>query len=113
MTSDFRAKFTKVHKALKLPGIQYRPSIFERTYELCTDASFDPKTQKGFAGLSNRDGSAQHTIKFEGKFFRKFDIDLANARIHHLELFAICCALRLAPRNCNLRLWVDSTTCIF
>jgi hypothetical protein len=86
------------------PGISFAPTIRNKTYEIAVDAAGD-----GFVGLSSVGQLPRHqrTIKFEGSFFESMGMS-KDAPIYLKELFAILCALRLAPYNCNLRIFSDN-----
>jgi hypothetical protein len=90
------------------PGVGYSPKLHRKTLDVSTDAAGD-----GHIGIcSVRDTSLCVSVKYEGPLFQKLGLDV-HSPVHLLELFGIISAAILCPRNCNLRVFTDNTSCIF
>jgi hypothetical protein len=93
-----------IKKMITCKGISFAPTIRNKTYEVAVDAAGD-----GYVGLSSVGTWPRHqrTIKYEGKLFESLGLT-PEAPIYLKEMFAVICALRLAPYNCNLRIFSDN-----
>lgn len=106
LTKEAKQLIKRIHYSLQQPQLSYSPHIHLNSLEVCTDASDHQ------AGISNRTGTSKHTLPYEGDLWEKCGLTL-DSKIYLKELYAILAALKLAPRNCNLRIWCDNETIIF
>ena len=75
------------------------------TLEVATDATLLK------AGISSPDGKYKKTLRFEGELWNRLGIDLQDDIVMK-ELFAVCAAVDLCQRECNLRILCDSMNVI-
>jgi hypothetical protein len=85
--------------------ISYRPMIHTRTLEVATDATM---TQ---AGISSTNGEHSMVLPLSGQLWRRLGLN-AEDPIVLKELYAVCKAIELCPRQVNLRVLCDNINVI-
>jgi hypothetical protein len=88
--------------------ISYMPKVRSQTYDVATDAS---STMGGIANLS-KDVPTRRSVQFGGPLWDTVGLS-EDSDIMLKELFVVLVACKIAPRDCNLRAWVDSAVNVF
>jgi hypothetical protein len=98
---------TSVHTLMQ-DGLSYMPKVHIDTYEVAIDAS----SSMGGIASTTKEKPARRSVRFEGATWNSADLNL-QSDIMLKELFVVLIAVKLSPRDCNLRVWVDSAVNVF
>ncbi len=105
MSKAFKQDFKKAWYLCNNCRASYRPMIHQTTLEVATDASMDQ------AGISSTDGKHTRVLPLSGELWDKLGIRKEDPIVMK-ELYAVCKAVELCPREVNLRILCDNMNVI-
>ena len=108
ITPKYKALLRRIVHTLMQKDLSYMPKVRINTFDVATDASLE---MGGIASMT-KESPVRRTVRFEGTAWDKAGLT-CQSDIMLKELFVVLVAVKLSPRDCNLRVWVDSAVNLF